>query len=83
MARRNTERREPVTRGTRKCVSRISGFPTLPSGRPSCGWPYALNQVLDRRKLSQADAAKGAGSDAAEGLRAPSPQAGGFFLSNA
>ena len=30
----------------------------LPSVRPSCAWRMRLNQVLDARKLSQADAAK-------------------------
>jgi predicted XRE-type DNA-binding protein len=42
----------------RETCSRILDFPTLPSVRPSCAWPYALNQVLEARRLSQGAAAK-------------------------
>ena len=41
----------------RETCLRISGFPMPPSVRPSA-LAYALNQVLEARKLSQADAAK-------------------------
>ena len=57
MANRNTERREPVTRGTGNVFVDL-GFPDAAERQAKLRLAYALNQVLDRRKLSQADAAK-------------------------
>jgi predicted XRE-type DNA-binding protein len=60
MTGRKVERREPVTRGTGNVFADL-GFPMPPSVRPSYAWPglaYALNQVVEGRKLSQAEAAR-------------------------
>ena len=78
MAKRSAERREPVTRGTGNVFADL-GFPDAAKRQATLRLAYALNQELEARKISQADAAKVLGSDAAEGLRAPSLQAGGFF----
>ena len=53
MASRNAERREPVTRGGGNVFAGL-GFPDAAKLRLA----YALNQVLEERKLSQADAAR-------------------------
>ena len=57
MASRNSERREPVTRGTGNVFADL-GFPDAAERQAKLRLAYALNQVLDGRKLSQADAAK-------------------------
>jgi predicted XRE-type DNA-binding protein len=57
MASRNVERREPVTRGTGNVFADL-GFPDAAERQEKLRLAYALNQVLDERKLSQADAAK-------------------------
>jgi predicted XRE-type DNA-binding protein len=57
MASRSTEPRERVTRGTGSVFSDL-GFPDAAEREAKLRLVYALNQVLDRRKLSQADAAK-------------------------
>jgi predicted XRE-type DNA-binding protein len=57
MASRTAERRERVTRGTGSVFSDL-GFPDAAERQAKLRLAYALNQVLDRRKLSQADAAK-------------------------
>ena len=57
MASRNAERREPVTRGTRNVFADL-GFPDAAERQAKLRLAYALNQVLEARKLSQADAAK-------------------------
>jgi predicted XRE-type DNA-binding protein len=57
MASRNVERREPVTRGTRNVFADL-GFPDPAERQAKLRLAYALNQVLEARKLSQADAAK-------------------------
>jgi predicted XRE-type DNA-binding protein len=57
MASRNTERREPVTRGTGNVFADL-GFPDAAERQAKLRLAYALNQVLEARKLSQADAAK-------------------------
>jgi hypothetical protein len=75
MASRNAERREPITRGTGNVFADL-GFPDAAERQAKLRLAYALNQVLEARKLSQADAAKGAGSDAAEGFCASLLQAG-------
>ena len=57
MASRNAERREPVTRGTGNVFADL-GFPDAAERQAKLRLAYALNQVLEERKLSQADAAK-------------------------
>ena len=56
-ASRNAERREPVTRGTGNVFADL-GFPDAAERQAKLRLAYALNQVLDGRKLSQADAAR-------------------------
>ena len=57
MASRNAERNEAVTRGTGNVFADL-GFPDAAERQAKLRLAYALNQVLDGRKLSQADAAK-------------------------
>ena len=57
MASRNAERREPVARGTGNVFADL-GFPDHPERQAKLRLAYALNQVLEARKLSQAVAAK-------------------------
>ena len=57
MASRNAERREGVTRGTGNVFADL-GFLDAAERQAKLRLGYALNQVLDGRKLSQADAAK-------------------------
>src|SRR4029450_1703049 len=60
MASRNAERRETITRGTRNVFADL-GFPDAAERQAKLRLAYALNQVLEERKLSQADAAKALG----------------------
>ena len=57
MAGRSAEPRERVTRGTGNVFADL-GFPDAVERQAKLHLAYALNQVLDGRKLSQADAAK-------------------------
>ena len=57
MASRNAERREPVTRGTGNVFADL-GFPDATERQARLRLAYALNQELEARKISQADAAK-------------------------
>ena len=57
MASRNAERSEAVTRGTGNVFADL-GFPDAAERQAKQRLTYALNQVLEERKLSQADAAK-------------------------
>src|SRR6266849_6323636 len=57
MASRNAERRESVTRGTGNVFADL-GFPDAAERQAKLRLAYALNQVLEERKLSQGDAAK-------------------------
>src|SRR5574339_1016257 len=57
MTGRSAERRERVTRGTGNVFADL-GFPDAVERQAKLHLAYALNQVLDGRKLSQADAAK-------------------------
>src|SRR6266498_337776 len=57
MASRSAERREPVTRGTGNVFADL-GFPDAAERQAKLRLAYALNQVLEARNLSQADAAK-------------------------
>ena len=60
MASRSGERRETITRGTRNVFADL-GFPDAAERQAKLRLAYALNQVLEDRKLSQADAAKALG----------------------
>ena len=57
MASKSAERREPVTRGTGNVFADL-GFPDAAERQAKLRLAYALNQVLEARKLSQAEAAK-------------------------
>ena len=57
MTGQRAERRERVTRGTGNVFADL-GFPDAVERQAKLHLAYALNQVLDRRKLSQAAAAK-------------------------
>jgi predicted XRE-type DNA-binding protein len=57
MRSRNAERRGAVTRGSGNVFADL-GFPDAAERQAKLRLAYALNQVLDERKLSQADAAK-------------------------
>ena len=57
MASRTAERREPVTRGTVNVFADL-GFPDAAERQAKLRLAYALNQVLEARKLSQTDAAE-------------------------
>ena len=57
MASRNAERRELITRGSGNVFADL-GFPDAAERQAKLRLAYALNQVLDARKLSQAEAAK-------------------------
>ena len=57
MANRRRERRETVTRGTGNVFADL-GFPDAAERHAKLRLAYALNQVLEKRKLSQADAAQ-------------------------
>src|SRR5438046_6654849 len=57
MASKSAERKEPVTRGTGNVFADL-GFPDAAERQAKLRLAYALNQVLDGRKLSQEDAAK-------------------------
>ena len=57
MAKRSGKRRETITRGTRNVFADL-GFPDAAERQAKLRLAYALNQVLEDRKLSQADAAK-------------------------
>jgi predicted XRE-type DNA-binding protein len=53
----NADRREHVSRGTGNVLADL-GFPDAVDRQAKLRLAYALNQVLEARKLSQADAAK-------------------------
>src|SRR4029079_9274115 len=57
MASRNVEWTEPVTRGTGNVFADL-GFPDAAERQARLRLAYALNQELEARKISQADAAK-------------------------
>ena len=60
MASRNLEWTEPVTRGTENVFADL-GFPDAAERQVRLRLAYALNQVLEARKLSQAAAAEALG----------------------
>lgn len=53
----NAKRREPITRGTGNVFADL-GFPDAAERQAKLRLAYALNRVIDARKLSQADAAQ-------------------------
>jgi predicted XRE-type DNA-binding protein len=57
MASNSADRREPVVRGTGNVFADL-GFPDAAERQAKLRLAYALNQVLEARRLSQADAAK-------------------------
>lgn len=57
MASQNAERRRPVTRGTGNVFADL-GFPDTAERQAKLRLAYALNQILEARKLSQAATAK-------------------------
>jgi len=57
MTTRDPERRGAVTRGTGNVFPDL-GFPDAAERQATLRLAYALNQVLEERKLSQTDAAK-------------------------
>lgn len=56
MASQKAERREPVTRGTANVFADL-GFPDAAERQAKLRLAYALTQLLDGRKLSQAEGA--------------------------
>jgi predicted XRE-type DNA-binding protein len=56
MPRPNAERRKRVTRGTKNVFADL-GFPNARERQAKLRLAYSLNQVLEERRLSQADAA--------------------------
>jgi len=56
MASKGAERKEPVTRGTGNVFADL-GFPDAAERQARLRLAYALNQELEARKISQADAA--------------------------
>lgn len=57
MASRRAEPREPIVHGTGNVFADL-GFPDAAERQAKLRLAYALNQLLDGRKLSQAEAAK-------------------------
>jgi predicted XRE-type DNA-binding protein len=57
MASKSADHREPVVRGTGNVFADL-GFPDAAERQAKLRLAYALNQVLEAQKLSQADAAK-------------------------
>lgn len=57
MARRNDDRGEKIIRGTGNVFADL-GYPNASERQAKLRLAYALNQVLDERKLTQAEAAK-------------------------
>ena len=57
MASRNDERTEEIIRGTGNVFADL-GYPDATERQAKLRLTYALNQVLDQRKLTQAEAAK-------------------------
>ena len=57
MASKSAEAKEPVTRGTGNVFADL-GFPDAAERQARLRLAYALNQELEARKISQADAAK-------------------------
>jgi len=57
MASRSVEPNEPITRGSGNVFADL-GFPDAAERQAKLRLAYALNQLLDERKVSQAEAAK-------------------------
>ena len=57
MARRNADRDAAIVRGTKNVFADL-GYPDAAERQAKLRLAYALNQVLEQRKLSQAEAAR-------------------------
>src|SRR6476620_8211889 len=57
MARRSAESSEPITRGTSNVFADL-GFPDAAERQAKLRLAYALNQLLNGRRLAQAEAAR-------------------------
>jgi predicted XRE-type DNA-binding protein len=57
MASRNDERADAITRGTKNVFADL-GYPDAAERQAKLRLAFALNQVLDQRRLTQAEAAK-------------------------
>jgi len=57
MASRNADRESAIVRGTKNVFADL-GYPDAAERQAKLRLAYALNQVLEERKLSQAEAAK-------------------------
>ena len=57
MARRNADRDATIVRGTKNVFADL-GYPDAAERQAKLRLAYALNQVLEQRKLSQAEAAR-------------------------
>lgn len=70
MASRNAERDDAIVRGSGNVFADL-GFPDAAERQAKLRLAYALNQVLDQRKLTQAEAAKvlGVGQPKVSALR--------------
>ena len=70
MASRSAEPNEPITRGTGNVFADL-GFPDAAERQAKLRLAYAVNQLLEGRKLSQAEAAKvlGVGQPKVSALR--------------
>src|SRR6187455_570040 len=78
MARKSGERKEPVTRGTGNVFADL-GFPDAAERQARLRLAFALNQELEARQLSQADAAKVLGVTQPKVSALSSLQAGGLL----
>jgi len=74
MGSRSAQRREPVTRGTGNVFADL-GFTDAAERHARLRLAYALNHVIEARKLSRADAAKVTGITEPEGFCAAALQA--------
>lgn len=70
MARRNADRDDEIVRGSGNVFADL-GFPDAAERQAKLRLAYTLNQVLDQRKLTQAEAAKvlGVGQPKVSALR--------------
>ena len=69
MASRNDNREDEITRGTGNVFADL-GYPDATERQTKLRLAYALNQVLEQRKLYSSRSRQGAGRDPTEGFRA-------------
>ena len=70
MASRNDNCENEITRGTGNVFADL-GYPDATERQTKLRLAYALNQVLEQRKLSQAESAKGLGGTQPKGATLP------------